>query len=152
MITVDDAKYVLSEIRQLNYYERKMAWLNYQLVEYDMMIADLTAPASPNGGNDVVVKGKEIRVKIVGSGGTDKGALIADYLTAMEPLEESLKDFERRYRKAVEYKNAIVKSNDEFAIDYLEGQISYKDLEKKYLVKNVPRTMLQKVMQYVKSL
>ena len=152
MINTDDARYVISEIRLIPYYEQKIAMLMFKLKELDIAIERMTEPVSPNGGKDIVVKGKIIRVKIIGTGGSTKDSILAGYITAQEPLEESLKEFRRRYEKASSYKRQLLQGNNaDFARDFLSGKKTYKDIEAEYFVSNAYDRMIRIIMQNIEN-
>ena len=149
MISTEDAKYILSEIRSIPYYERQIAYLNYQLSEYDMMIADATNPVSPNSGKDVVVNGKTIRMKFHSTSNTSVSERIADYITAQKPLEKSLQEFRSRHDHAVEYRQRLKRTNyKEFVEDFFNGK-SYRELQDKYYISNAYDKMIRIIVQTI---
>ena len=150
MINTDDARYVLSEIRAMPYYQQKIAMLMFRLKELDIAIEQMTEPVSPNGGTDIVIKGKTIRVKIGSGGSSTKEAVIAGYITAQIPLEESLCDFKRRYEKAAAYKRQLLESADrDFAKDFLSGKLTYRDMERKYFISNAYDKIIRLIIQTI---
>lgn len=151
MVNIEDAKYILSEIRAMPYYESKIALIMYRLAELDIAIERLNEPASPNGGTDVKIKGKEIRVKITGHG-IGKEAILAGYITAQKPLEQELIGWKNRYARAVMYKNLLLQSKDgAFAKDFLDGKKRYREIEKEYFVSNAYDKMIRIIMQNIEN-
>ena len=149
MVNSEDAKYILSEIRSMPYYESKIALIMYRLAEIDIAIERLNEPASPNGGTDVMVKGKEVRIKVAGHG-TGKEAILAGYITSQKPLEQELIEWKNRYARAGMYKTLLLQSKDgNFARDFLEGKKRYRDLEKEYFVSNAYDKMIRIITQTI---
>lgn len=152
MINIDDAKYVLQQLRNIPYYDRKISSLKIEIDRIETLIAEATSPASPNGGEDVMVKGKMIRVKVPSSHTYDSGKAITDLITRQMPLESMLRDFEKLNRAAKRYRSQLLKSEDaEFVKDSISG-MKYRDLEKKYHITNAYDKLIRIIQNRVRSL
>lgn len=150
-MNISDARYVLSEIRTIPYYEQKMAEIRTRLQEIDDMIASATAPVSPNGGEDITVKGKIIRIKVHGNG-QDKGAIISDLITAQAPLEAQLQDFAKRCSSAQKWKAQLLRTdNAEFVQDFVSGK-PYREIQDKYFCSNAYDKMIRIIMQSLRAI
>jgi len=152
MVTSADCKYILSEIRNIPYYEYRIGLLNAELHEIDMQIAGVTEPVSPNGGKDVVINGKKIRIKVVGSHDSDSGSRISELITKQQPIEQELREFKRRAEKANSYRLQIIEHDDsQFVIEFLAG-VPYRELQKKHFVTNAYERMLRIISHAIKKL
>ena len=146
-----DAKYILGEIRNIQYYQMRIAVLTSELFDLDKRIETATDPVSPNGGNDVTVNGKSVRVKIHGSGAYDSGSAIAGIITAQKPIEDQLRDFKRRYETAVKYRSMLMKCEESGFIQEFISGTPYRELQKKYFTSNPYDKMIRLIIQYVKN-
>ena len=151
MVSVGDAKFILSEIRQINYYETKIGELMGRLSDMDMMIADVTSPVSPQGGQDVKVKGKTVRVKVHGAG-MNSSQRIVELATAKKPIEDMLTDFRKRHIRALDYRRQLMHSKHaEYINDFFSG-MSYKDIQRKYYVSNAYDKTLRIIVSTIKTI
>ena len=89
MVSTHDARYILGEIRNIQYYETRIAELNLKLAEISEQIQDASAPRSPNGGHDVMVNGRTVRIRIHG-GEYDSGSAVTALITRQKPIEADL--------------------------------------------------------------
>ncbi len=152
MVNTADAKYILGEIRNIPYYERRMAELRAKLVKIDLLIQTATDPGSPNGGRDVVIKGKSVRVKVPGSGGYDSGAAISALITKQAPIEAEYALFHRRCMCARNYREQVLKGDETgFVGAFLDGSKTYRDLQKEFYISNPYDKMLRIIAQYVEK-
>lgn len=143
MTTYGDARYILREIQAIPYYEERIARTRKRLSEIQRQIDEATSPVS-TCGEDVVIDGKVVRVKIPGTGSYDSGKAITNLITRQRPLEVSLREFEKRWRTAIAYRKKVLSaSSDGFAADFLSGSKSYKQLESEYAVGNAYDRMLR---------
>lgn len=152
MVTSADCKYILSEIRNIPYYEYRIALLTAELHELDLQISGVTEPVSPNGGRDVIINGKKIRIKVVGSHDADSGSRISDLITKQQPIEQELRDFRSRAAKAIGYRNQIIEhDSSDFVTEFLAG-VPYKELQKKHFVSNAYERMLKIISHAVRKI
>lgn len=143
MTTYSDARYILREIQAIPYYEERIARTRKRLDDLQRQIDEATSPAS-SAGEDVLINGKMVRVKIPGSGSYDSGKAITDLISRQAPLEAIIRDFEKRWKTARYYKRKVLSaSSDGFAADFLSGKKSYRQLEREYCVGNAYDRMLR---------
>ena len=152
MISGADAKYILGEIRNIPYYERRIAEAQARLHEIDLMITETTAPVSPNGGSDVVIHGKAVRVKVHGSGTYDSGRAISELITAQGPIEAELALFSKRCAIAKRYRQQVLDGAETGLVaDFMEGRKTYRQMQDEYYVSNVYDKVIRIIIQTVKA-
>ena len=153
MVTNGDARYILSEIKAIPYYEEKIDRLRKRIAEIQTQIDECTSPVSPNGGEDVLINGKIVRVKIPGNHSFDSGKAISNLITKQEPLETSLRDFEKRWKMASWYKKVLIEHDEtSFSSDFFAGKKSYRVLQDEYGVSNAYDRMIRIVRGTFKSI
>ena len=152
MVRTADAKYILGEIRNIHYYQERIARAQARLREIDLLIKTATDPASPNGGDDVWVNGKKVRVKIHGSGQYDSGRAISEYITAQAPLQAEARLFRQRYATAQAYREQVLQSEERAFVEaFLDGRKTYRELQDEFFVTNPYDKMIRIIANTVKK-
>lgn len=144
MITIGDARYVLSEIKAIPYYDERIARIQAEIDTIQQQIENCSSPVSPNGGDDFVIGGRAVRIKITGNHSFNRETLITELITAQAPLEAELREFVKRRKTAQQYKESLLNGRESgFSTDFLEGTKSYSQLQKEYHCSNAYDRMLR---------
>lgn len=148
MIGIFDARYVLQEIRNMAYYQQKIADCLQALHDLDELISTATDPASPQGGSDIHVGKQVVRIKVHGNGATAEQRINA-YITAQKPLEAELQEWKRKYAKAERYRKDLQGSEDRDFVEAFASGLSYKELSQNYYVTNPYDKAIRLIQRYV---
>ena len=152
MVNSHDARYILGEIRNIQYYEKRMAELKQQLREISTLIQEASVPRSPNGGKDVVVNGKTVRIKIPGKG-YNSGSAVTSLITRQRPIEAEYGDFRKRWVNACRYRDELLYSDDTgFVEAFLSGTKTYRQLQDEFYVSNAYDRIIRLISQNVKKI
>ena len=136
MIDRRDAQYILSEIRMIGYFKRRIGVMQKMIDDIEIEIAEITEPKSPNGKTDVSVKsdGRTSNVE------SRINALISRQMNVEK--EKSVFDF--RLWKATAYFNRLKNTNEsDFVEDFFESGKTHRQLEEKYHLSNAYDRMVR---------
>ena len=127
-MTKEEAKYILHELKSINYYTHKLFELECLLKDLAQQIVDIQTPSSPNSGNGVKVESHKDKTSIVNSLLSDEQAYNAEYNFYL-----SCKQHAEAYRiKLMTICGPIDKS---FCQDYIDG-MPYDKINTKYNTSN----------------
>ena len=143
MITYDDAKYIIAEIRRISYYQKRISLFQEELDEITNQMLMIGEPKSPNGKDDIGgAKGNEV---------PDKTRVYNTLITGKMEIEKKQAEFIRRRYAAECYKALLLAS--EYAVyvqDFLQTKDRWK-LSKKYNVANPYDRMIRIVRNCIEK-
>lgn len=142
MITSKDARFIISEIRNMPYYVERTSTITKQIEEIRERIAEASSPVSPNGGVDIGEYPDTVRIKILGHGdGTDQR--ITALVTEEAVLNTERSRYLQRWKDANGWKQRLEHTQDgAFCRDFFVGK-SYGRLEREYAVSNAYDRMIR---------
>lgn len=141
----DDARFIIGEIRNMEYYARNADSLKKRIDEIQLQIETATDPKSPQGyenigaGRSLLFAGKE--------------AYIAAKITEKDELTIYYKKLAERFIDAQRYYFEILDNTEEkeFVQDYFNNQLSRQQLEEKYHINKARRKMIQIIIDVARS-
>lgn len=142
MISTADAKYIISEIRNIPYYDEKVKECTDRLEELEQELLSSSGPFSPNGGTDVRIGSKVVRIRIPGHGESS-----AEKITRIgmmkDDVEIKLREFKRLRQRARMYYNTLLADEQwhEFVAAFF-GNEQYDSLSINYAIGNPYRQMV----------
>ncbi len=152
MITSSDARYIISEIRNIPYYEERIERLQGQIKEIQMQIEMVTQPVSPNGGKDVVINGVSVRVKIPSNHSLDSASVINDLISKQMPLEASEREFIKRLNVAKSFRKRVLQQAETgFVVDFIDNRLPYRELATKYNISNPYDRMIRIIKNTIRK-
>lgn len=143
MVTMEQAKYALQEIRNISFYRNQIKQIDIKLKNISDRMMYLSSPKSPNGGTDITINGVSMRVKVSGNP-MPKETVLNDLISVEMMLDKKRYEWIVRLAKAKEYREELLANTDEpeFVRDSLEG-MRYRELEEKYNMRNAYDHMLR---------
>lgn len=152
MIEYSDAQYVISEIRNIHYYEKKIDEIQKQIDELEERIETTTEPRSPNSGIDIVQNGIVMRYKVPTNHSGSAESTINGLISKQMKLEADQRIWLYLKDKASGYMQLLMATKQTgFVQDFFNGRLSYKQLEQKYYCSNAYLRMIRLVKLSVKS-
>ena len=135
-----DAKYVIQEINNLPYYQRKVSDLKERIDEVQSQIDNATAPHSPQG---MEVTGAAKAISFSG-----KESYLNLKITEKDTLMKRFTKFSERYSEAQMYFFMILDTTEEkaFVSDYFSNKYTKQELELRYNITKAYRKILSVVM------
>ena len=139
MITTADARYIISEIRNIPHYSDRIKKMQEQVERLQVMIDTATSPVSPNGGSDVLIKGVWVRVKVPSSHSVDSASRINAYISAQQEYEAKIRDLRKRLAIAVAMKKKVLEQDEQdraFVNDFFAQKLTYRELQIAHNISN----------------
>lgn len=141
MISRQDAKYVIREIRNRKYYIEKLKEYDRKIEEIDMLMIDVTAPHSPVISNEPK-----------GTGGKSHTARWASLIDRKDQILEDRREWMIKQQRAERYYMIIADGRDkDFVRDYYSG-MTMEALQTKYNYSNAYDRMLRIVRSKIEHL
>lgn len=151
MLTTADCKFVISEIRNIPYYDKKIERCDERLEELEDELTSSSGPFSPNGGTDVLIGSTVVRVRI-GGHGESSAEKITRISEMKDKVEKERTDFITRRRKAGRYYQELMADTEwgEFVQAFFNNE-QYGSLSIKYSIGNPYRQMIQIIKSNVRK-
>lgn len=151
MINDESVKYIISQIKFLQFYKNHVIYYDKKLKDIDESIKGLSFPHSPNGGISIGKWPNDIRVKVTGHGQTNE-EIIAGLVTEQKRIEKELHHYYSLWYKADRYYKTLLEHHEsDFIIDYFNG-ISHHVLEEKYSLSNPYDHIRRIIKQHIKRI
>ncbi len=138
-MTKEEAKYILHELKSINYYTHKLFELECLLKDLAQQIVDVQTPSSPSGGNGVKVENHKDKTSIVNSLLSDEQTYNAEYNFLL-----SCKQHAEAYR--IKLMTACDPKDKLFCQDYIDG-MPYGKINAKYNTSNAYDRIIRLIRQ-----
>ena len=138
-MTKEEAKYILHELKSINYYTHKLFELERLLKDLAQQIVDIQTPSSPNSGNGVKVENHKDKTSIVNSLLSDEQAYNAEYNFYL-----SCKQHAEAYW--IKLMTACDSKDKSFCQDYIDG-MPYDKINAKYNTSNAYDRIIRLIRQ-----
>lgn len=128
MMTHEEAKYILGEMQNLQFYTNKVNELWQLLNDLSEHINDVQTPSSPNGGNGVKIENHADKASMVLSLYSDEILLVDEYQM-----------FLKRKQCAEAYRQSLLDACEDSDIPFVTDcikRIPYRVLNDKYYIAN----------------
>lgn len=140
-MTKEEAKYILHELKSINYYTHKLFELECLLKDIAQQIVDVQTPSCPNSGSgDAKVESHQDKTSIVNSLLSDEQAFNAEYNFYL-----SCKQHAEMYRIKL-MTSCIDPINKQFCEEYIRG-MRYEKLNEKYNTSNAYDKIIRLIQQ-----
>lgn len=141
MISRQDAKHIIKEIRSIRYYASNVRFYQKQIDEVDIKIMSVTEPHSPVISNEP--KGH-------GESHEKRWAALIDQ---KDEIEKKQRPWIFLLEKAEGYYNQLLQSEDkDYVADFFSGRMKMSALERKYHYSNAYTTIIRIIRQNIKVL
>ena len=152
MLTTADCKYIVSEVRNIPYYDAKVRWCDERLKELEDDLTRSTGPFSPNGGTDVLVGNKVVRVRTGGHGESAEQKILR-ISEQKDSVEQLRSDFRKRRAKAGWYYKQMLRDSEwhGFVTEFFNNR-QYDSLSIKFNIGNPYRQIINIARNNVRGL
>ena len=140
MMNREEAKYVINEIRWMDFYERTAETYRNRIEMIQMQIDTATDPSSPQG-HEYIGEGRSLTF-------AGKSSYMNKKITERDELIPEYNKWKNRYIEAnINFRMLLDRTEEkDFVADYFSRKFSASQLEEKYHISKPHRRIIQIVM------
>ena len=144
MISYSQARYIVTEISRIPFYQQMIAEYQAELTELKQKKESLSEPKSPNGKTSIGEgRGNEV---------TDFSNRLLDLIVRQDELEQEQYNFVKAEKRAEAYLEILLKSHDaEYAEAYFHTR-DKRELHERFAISNAYDRMIRVVRNNIRRL